>query len=196
MEHKEKEFQTIQRVKIEEIQTIITEKEQLADSEASEEKVEYAFVFNSFFEQEFNDPEEVLDKNKGKVAREARAYVCIKIEWERNTFLLPLRRDLANMPNHPLFKKACYPVPSTERVNAGLDFRKIIVVNDDSLYKIEEARISSKQKKIIQDNFEEIKEQAIAYIKGFKKSAKKNRQKRDSLYKYSALNNFLEELGI
>lgn len=161
-----------------------------------EREVQYAFVFNSFFEKHFDDPEEVLDKSKGQSDRENRVYVCLKLEWEDNTFLIPLRRDIKSMPTHPLFQKACYPVPSTKKPNAGLDFRKIIVVNDESLYRIEEAKISSKQRDTIQDNFDEIKKKAISYIEGFKKAAKKNRQKREALYKYSALNNFLDELGV
>lgn len=159
-----------------------------------EKEVQYAFVFNSFFEKDFEDPEEVLDKSKGQFDRESRVYVCLKLEYEDNTFLIPLRRDIGNMPEHGLFKKACYPVPSTNKLKAGLDFRKIIVVNDESLYRIDEAKISAKQRDIIQDNFEEIKDKAISYIEGFKKAAKKNRQKREPLYKFSALNNFLDEL--
>ncbi|TDK54768.1 hypothetical protein E2K98_28785 [Bacillus salipaludis] len=169
----------------------------LEENQSNEErKVEYAFVLNDFFKQDFLDPEEVLDKNKGKAARETRVYVCLKLEYENNTFLIPLRRDLAGMPGHPLFQKACYPVPSENKPDAGLDFRKIIVVNEPSLYRIDEAKISAKQRNTMQDNFEVIKNLAIDYIDGFKKAARKNRQKREPLYKYSALNNFLEELGI
>lgn len=157
-------------------------------------EVQYAFLFNTFFDKDFKDPEEVLDENKDKFDREHRVYVCLKIEWESNTFLIPLRRDLGNLPGHPLFNKACYPVPSQSKPNAGLDFRKIIVVNDESCYRIDKAEISAKQRNTIQDNFEVIKGMAISYIEGFKKSAKKNRQKRDALYKFSALNNFLDEL--
>lgn len=159
-----------------------------------EREVQYAFVFNSFFEKDFEDPEEVLDKSKGQFDRESRVYVCLKLEYEDNTFLVPLRRDIGDMPEHGLFKKACYPVPSTNKPKAGLDFRKIIVINDESLYRIDEAKISAKQRDTIQDNFDEIKRMAISYIEGFKKSARKDRQKRDALYRFSALNNFLDEL--
>jgi DNA-directed RNA polymerase subunit L len=174
-----------------EVETIIEEKKI-----KKEKNVQYVFVLDSFFERDFVDPEEILDKNKGKVDRESRVYVCLKIEWETNTFLIPLRRDIGSLLEHPKLKKACYPVPSTTKEKAGLDFRKIIIVNDESLYRVDEAKISAKQRNIIQRNFDEIKSLAIAYIEGFKKAAKKNRQKRDVLYKFSALNNFLEELGI
>lgn len=193
MEQTEKGVRKVQKVIIqqEEIETIIEEKKT-----KKEKEVQYAFVLNAFFEQDFTDPEEVLDKSKGKHDRESRVYVCLKFEWENNTFFIPLRRDLANMPEHPILKKACYPVPSTNKPKAGLDFRKIIIINDESLYRIDEAKISGKQRDTIQDNFDEIKTQAIAYIKGFKKAARKNRQKRETLYKYSALNNFLDELEV
>lgn len=172
----------------EEVKTVIKEEQA--------EHVEYAFVFDAFFNRHFNDPEEVLDKNKSKEDRERRVYVCLKFIWDGNTFLLPLRNDLKNLPQNPKLKKACYPVPSDKRPNAGLDFRKLIIINDDSLYRIDKAEISQKQRNCIQDNFAEIKTMAIEYIEGFKKSAKKKRQKRDALYKYSALNNFLNELKI
>lgn len=194
MEQRVKRVKTVEEVVIhQEIETI-TETEEIETKK--EKEVQYVFVLNSFFEREFSDPKEVLDKTKGKDDRESRVYVCLKFEWEANTFLIPLRRDLANMPTHPVLKKACYPVPSTTKANAGLDFRKIIIINDESLYRIDEAKISAKQRNIIQKNFDEIKSLAIAYIEGFKKAAKKNRQKRETLYKFSALNNFLEELGI
>lgn len=156
--------------------------------------VEYAFLNNDFFLKDFSDPEEVLDKEKGKKDRESRVYVCIKIEWENNTFLVPLRRNLGNIVFNPLFDKAYFKVPSTKKTKAGLDFRKVILVNDESLYRIDEARISSVQKNIIHENFEEIRELVIDYIKGFIKMASKKRQKREPLYKFSALNNFVDEL--
>ncbi|WP_322923576.1 hypothetical protein [Paenibacillus campi] len=53
-----------------------------------------------------------------------------------------------------------------------------------------------KQKKMIHENFNEIKKLAFNYIKGFKKSAKKNRHKRDYEYSFSSLSNFLNELGV
>lgn len=161
--------------------------------------VQYAFLNNSFFLREFNDSEEILDHTKSKEAREKRVYVCIKIEWEGNTFLLPLRRVLPDSilyNKNQKFKQTYYRVPSSTKPKAGLDFRKIIIANDPSTYRIEEAKIASSQKKIIHDNFEEINNMAIAYIKGFIKAAKKNRQKREPLYNRSALNNFLSELGI
>ncbi|MGX8235639.1 hypothetical protein [Bacillus subtilis] len=193
MEQKEKMVTRIKKVVIEKQETekIIPEEKQ-----GTKKEVQYAFILNDFFQKNFSDPAEVLDKSKGKNDRERRVYVCLKFEWESNTFFLPLRRDLGNMPRHKLFKKACYPVPSTKKPKAGLDFRKIVIINDESLYRIDEAKISSKQKDTIQNNFDEIKTKAISYIEGFKKAAKKGRQKVDSLYKFSALNNFLEELGI
>ncbi|WP_322907865.1 type III toxin-antitoxin system ToxN/AbiQ family toxin [Paenibacillus campi] len=161
-------------------------------SSESAEKVEYVFLNDSFFSQQLDD--QVLDKTKNKKDRESRVYVCIKIEDEHNTYLIPLRSEV---PIHDRnLKKTFYHVPSTKRPNAGLDFRKIVIVNDPSLYRVEEAQISHKQKKMIHENFNEIKKLAFNYIKGFKKSAKKNRHKRDYEYSFSSLSNFLNELGV
>jgi len=162
--------------------------------EPEQEKVEYAFVKETFFQREFDDPEEILDKIKGKQAQEGRVYVCVKIEWESNTYLVPLRRELGSMVNNPKLSTGYFPVPSSTKPNAGLDFRKTIIVNDESLYVIADAKIAHSQKTIMRDNLEEIKTSVINYVVGFKKAVKKNRNKRDLLYKYSALNNFLEEL--
>lgn len=177
------------------ISAVIEEK--VVPSTDDEAKVNYAFVKNAFFEQEFNDPEEILDKADDKGSRETRVYVCVKIQFEDNTYLVPLRKKLANnIVSNPLLNKTYYKVPSDSKPNAGLDFRKTIIINDSSLYVIDEAKISYAQKKIIEENFAEISTLAIEYIKGFKKAAKKGRQKRDSLYRFSALNNFLKELKI
>lgn len=184
---------------MEQLEAIIqTEVETVTEQQEpkKEKEVQYAFVLNAFFENDFPDPDELLDKNKSKSNRETRVYVCLRIEWESNIFLIPLRKNLGNMPAHRLFQKACYPVPSTKKPQAGLDFRKIIIINNESLYIIDKAKISAKQRNTIQDNYEEIKNLAIDYIKGFKKAARKKRQKLEPLYKYSALNNFLNELGV
>lgn len=158
------------------------------------EKVEYAFVKEAFFKRNFDDPEEILDKVKGKRAQEGRVYVCVKIELESNTYLVPLRRELGSMVKNPKLSAGYFRVPSSTKPNAGLDFRKTIIVNDKSLYTISDAEIARSQKTIMQENLEEIKTSVTSYVDGFKKAVKKDRNKRDLLYKYSALNNFLEEL--
>lgn len=179
------------------IEKVLIEKETVIETPDIHEKesVDYVFLLNSFFEQKFSDPDQILDKLKSKNDREARAYVLLRIFFEGNTYLVPLKKDISGNPPQ-WADKISYPVPNTKKTNAGLDFRKMLIVNDESFYRIDEARISSSQKKIIQDNFEEIKGRAIAYIKDFKKAAARDRNKKTPLYKLSALNNFLDELGI
>jgi hypothetical protein len=188
MEHEEKVIKITEKIQKE---TIITEET------PQPEKIEYVFLLNSFFEREFDDPKQLLDSAKGKKDRETRVYVCLKFEYERNTYLIPLKKDLgSSLLTNSYYKDAYYPVPSKAKPKAGLDFRKIIVANDESHYRIDKARISAGQRKIMQDNFETIKDLAIKYINGFIKAAKKNRHKTDSYYNFSALSNFLEELGV
>lgn len=179
------------------IEKVVIEKETVIETTGTHEreKVDYVFLLNSFFEQEFSDPTQILDKLKSKNEREARAYVLLRIFFEGNTFLVPLKKDISGIPQHWV-DKISYPVPSTNKPNAGLDIRKMIIVNDESFYRVDEARIAYSQKKIIQDNFEEIKGRAIEYIKDFKKAAAKGRNTKTALFKLSALNNFLDELGI
>lgn len=180
------------------LEKVVIEKETVIETTGAKEeteRVEYAFLLNSFFIQKFNDPYQILDKKKSPKDREARAYVLLKVVFEENTFLIPLKKDVRGCPPQWV-DKITYSVPSSTKPNAGLDFRKMIIVNDESLYRVDEAHISKSQKKIIQDNFQDIKGRAIEYIKEFKKAAMKGRNKKTPLYSHSALNNFLDELGI
>lgn len=165
--------------------------------DTEKERVEYAFLLNSFFEQNFSHPREILDYYDGTPQkREARVYVCLKFVFENNTFLLPLKKNLQNISGNPTLNKAWYPVPSTTKPHAGLDFRRLIIVNDESLYRIDAARISEAQRDIMQNNFEDIKTSAIKYITGFIKAAQKKRVHRENLYKFSSLKNYTKELKI
>lgn len=122
----------------------------------------------------------------------ARQYVHVMIKYNSNTSLVPLRR---NIPNHN--PKLYYPVPSQTRPKAGLDFRKILIVNDEEYIEIPSSqRLAESQTRIINENFEEIEKIAIKYIDGCIKSANKNREYRDYNYSFSTLHNFHKELGI
>lgn len=164
-------------------------------SQSAGEFVQYAFLKDSFFaKKEYN--QQLLDVSKAARERESRAYVCLILKDEFNTYLIPLKTSIKDQVNDPTLNGTYYEVPSTARPYAGLDYRKIILVNDSNDYTIEEAKISAAQKKIIQDNFEEIKKGAIKYIEEFKKVAQKKRIDRERKFRFAALSNFLEELGV
>lgn len=122
----------------------------------------------------------------------SRQYLYVHVQYKGNKVSVPLRRNLPG--NNP---KLYYPVSSQSRPNAGLDYRKMLIVNDESNIEVPtEQRLATSQVKIINDNYDTIEKAVISYIDGYIKSASKNREHRDYDYSYSTLHNFQKELGI
>ena len=71
--------------------------------------------------------------------------------------------------------KIGFPVPSMSKHKAGLDYRYIMIINDDKYLRFDVPRISNKQYSAIQNNYVIIKKGAIEYIKAYIRAAKKNR---------------------
>jgi protein AbiQ len=121
----------------------------------------------------------------------ARQYLYVNVKYKGNNILVPLRRNIGS--NLKLY----YPVPSKTRPNAGLDYRKMLIVNNEAYIEIPSSqRLADSQTKIINDNYDTIEKSVIKYIEGYIKSANKNREHRDYEYSFSTLHNFHEELGI
>ncbi len=158
----------------------------------SEKKCTIVFIKEDFF-QKNNHFREMLDSsNRGKQIK--RKYIFLNIQYKNNNLFIPLR---SNIPSNRKLGDIGYPVPSQEKSNAGLDFRKILIVND-SIY-IDEPKIPKipkSQQKIIEQNYKTIENKVIQYIDGYIKSVLKKRQNRDKKYKFSTLHNFHNELGI
>lgn len=68
-----------------------------------EKEVQYAFLDDNFFAKSFTYPDEILDIERSKDEREKRAYIYLKLEFENNTFLLPLRNFDKSKPTYPFF---------------------------------------------------------------------------------------------
>jgi len=136
---------------------------------------------------------EMLDPyNKSKQSR--RNYIFLEFKYKDNILLIPLRTEIPDMRQ---IGQVGYRVPSEEKPNAGLDYRKMLIVNEDTyIEKPEYCKIPASQVKIISLNYNTIKNQVIAYVEGYIKSAKKGRHLRDKKYRYSTLHNFHNELGI
>jgi len=148
-----------------------------------------------FIKQQYFDDNssfiEVLDSDDS-VKRTSRMYVFISIKHNGNVFYVPLRSNIA-LSN----KITCYSVPSSTKPKAGLDFRKALIINDDSyVQKICYPEIASSQMNKLNSDISTIENLFINYVKGYIKSASKKREKRDYAYKYSTLHNFHAELGI
>lgn len=150
------------------------------------------FIKEKFF-QDNKDFVEMLDPlDIGKQTQ--RNYVFLTINYKDNTFLVPLR---THMQPEKRFGIIGYAVPSSEKPNAGLDFRKMLIINNPEYIEIPEyCKIPKSQENIINENFSKINELAINYINGYVKAAIKNREHIEPKYCFSTLHNFHKELGI
>lgn len=134
---------------------------------------------------------EMLDSTD--VEKQARRmYMFLSVFIDNNNILIPLRSELPDITKLGLIG---YHVPSEKRPNAGLDYRKMLIINDNNyLSPIYNLEIPLSQKNIISENYQTILKQAEQYIKGYKKAVNKNRHMCDKKFKFSTLHNFHKEL--
>ena len=149
-------------------------------------------VAKEFFE-EHSHYAEMLDPNDvDKQSR--RCYEFVSFKYNNNNILVPLR---SNIPNMSKLGKIGYKLPSTTRPNAGLDYRKILIVNDSKhIIKPTSVNIPNSQTSVIVKDKNKIEKEVQSYIKGYIRAVEKGRATKDSKYKYSTLCNFHKELGI
>lgn len=95
-----------------------------------------------------------------------------------------------------VFGRIGFPVPSMSKPKAGLDYRYIMVINDDKYLRFDVPRISNKQSTAIQNNYSVIEREAIEYIEAYIRVAKKNRVEKTARFRESSLINFHKELAI
>ena len=97
----------------------------------------------------------------------------------------------------PKFKKAGFSLPSEKRPDGGLDFRKLLIINDDKYIKIQEkVFITGAQRNKIYDEYERICKNANDFVKQYIKEVKRGYANKNYLYKFSTLKNYHVELGI
>jgi len=142
----------------------------------------------------FSDKEnfvEMLDFGD-RLKQSTRCYFSVATTYNGNSLFVPLRSviDLS-------VGKMGYPLPSSSRPKAGLDFRKILIVNNvEHISILQHPNISSSQMTKLVGEVMRIESRAVDYVSGYVKSAKKRREKIDSKYRFSTLHNFHKELGI
>lgn len=157
-----------------------------------EKQYKIVFLTQDYFRDNVNY-EEMLD-HLNTTKQSKRQYLFVEIKYKDNNILIPLR---SHLPKNKHIGDIGYPIPSSEKPNAGLDFRKIIIVNDENYIENPKfPKIPKSQQHIIQQNYLTIENKAIQYIKGYIKSSLKNRHRRDKKYRFSTLHNFHQELGI
>jgi len=95
------------------------------------------------------------------------------------------------------YRKAGYPVPSGTRKNAGLDFRKLLIITDLKHVTIQnKVEIPAIQKNKIYEEFDKISARLNSYVQTYVKEVNRKRAKDNFLYKFSTLKNYHKELGI
>lgn len=150
------------------------------------------FICEEYFKKN-NHLVEMLDP--GNLQKQIqRKYIFLRFKYNENNLLVPLRTE---MPDMSKLGQVGYRVPSEKRPNAGLDYRKILIVNDKKYIETPQyLKLPPSQKKIINTNYNTIKNQVIGYVTGYIKSANKNRHLRDKKFRFSTLRNFHAELGV
>lgn len=158
-----------------------------------EQMIKYVYIKKEYFEERASYIKMLDPGEPGK--QQHRSYLFVGFLYNENRFYIPLRNHLGNVVRP--FGKIGYPVPSSTRQDAGLDYRYMLIVNDDSYIEIPSTqRIPVSQSRIMKENYDSIVEEAAAYVSGFVKTAKKGRVDRKAKYRASSLVNFYEELGI
>ena len=93
-----------------------------------------------------------------------RMYLFLKIKIDENNILIPLRTNLPKLGNAVVG----YHVPSKSKPNAGFDYRKMLIVDDEYIIPVENLNIPNSQQKIILEKYEVIETQVKTYIKNYK----------------------------
>lgn len=149
------------------------------------------FIKNDYF-QNHHELKEILKSEK--MDESNRTYLFLSIKYKSNNIFVPLRREID--PIQP-FGIIGYPIPSDKRPNAGLDYRKLLIINDLEYIEFPSyEKVPTSQQKLIDQNISTIQAQVMDYIKGYEKSFFKNRTTRDKKYKFSTLCNYHKELGL
>ncbi len=140
------------------------------------------------------DYQKMLDPgNTSKQSR--RTHVCVQVTVDSNSFYIPLRNHLGDAVRK--FGRIGHSVPSQSRPNAGLDFRYTVIINDRQYIEPHTTqKLPNSQYRILTTAYEEIKQQFLVYLNGYKRAASKGRIAREPLYRESCLINFHKELGL
>ncbi|MCM1047199.1 MAG: hypothetical protein NC433_02090 [Clostridiales bacterium] len=155
-------------------------------------KPSYCYILEEYY-KDYPDLQKVLDIDDA-TKHNVRTHLCLSVKYKENNILIPLRKNLGNADR--VFGKIGFPVPSMSKPKAGLDYRYIMVINDDKYLRFDSPRISNKQAVAIHNNYDVIEREAIEYVKSYIRVAMKNRVEKTARFRESSLINFHKELGI
>lgn len=154
--------------------------------------VSYCYIYELYYKEHPNLKQilDIDDSSKHNI----RTHLCLKVSFKGNNILVPLRKSLGNPKRK--FGKIGYSVPSKSKPNAGLDYRYIMVIQDNKYIRYDKPRIPTSQQKIIKDNYSTIEKEALEYISSYIRVAKKKRVQKNARFRSSSLINFHSELGL
>jgi len=153
---------------------------------------QYCYITKEYYADNPN-LEKILDIDDC-TKHSVRTHLCLNVKYNQNNVLIPLRKNLGQADR--LFGKIGYPVPSQSKPNAGLDYRYIMIINNEKYLKFDNPRISNKQISTIESNYALIEKESIEYINSYIRVARKNRIERTARFRESSLINFHKELGV
>lgn len=162
-------------------------------------KENYTNLSGEFFNANFEDSAQIVDIYDS-AKQESRIYLKYYHQGDGLFLLVPLRKKIDHLKRNSKLSKTYYSVPSNTKPDAGLDYTKMLVFRDESLFIVNDTNndeqgeyinFASSQERIIRNNIEEIHLQINWYYEKFKKARSKNRLSRDLLFKFTTLKEFL-----
>jgi len=135
------------------------------------------------------------DLTKEADLKSTRIYLGIVIQINNNNCFIPLETKLKE--NELLARKSQWPLPSSTRPDAGLNFEKCLIINDlRHLNLIHNPQIANSQKRGIDNNKKSIRARLNRYIENYIKAYNKDRHLKDYIFKFTTLHYFHKELGL
>lgn len=154
--------------------------------------IKYCYITEKYYS---DNPrlQKILDVDD-ETKHTVRTHLCLNILWNNNNILIPLRKNLGDAIRK--FGKIGFAVPSKSKPKAGLDYRYIMMINNEQYLKFDAPRIPLSQTRIIEDNIHVIEKEALEYIRSYIRVADKGRVNLTSRFKESSLINFHNVLNV
>lgn len=151
-------------------------------------KINFVYINREFFYK--HNFIEILDMGNIEKAIK-RKYAFLSFKYEDNNILIPLRTVL---PSYNF--KIGFPLPTPNKPYAGLDYRKILIINNASCLSYGNKSIPRSQMRLVQLNYKRIEKETKTFIDEYIEKSIKGIEFYDKRFKYSSLHNFHKELKI
>lgn len=127
--------------------------------------------------------------------KETRPYIeGTLIADKDNTYFIPFRTHI-NQRFAELYENAILSLATPKNPNAGLDFTKMIIVDNKVDLRVEKTGVDTEQFKLLVSKQPELWNKAENYVEGYKREIM-NGESLSPQYRYTTLQNFHHELGL